>query len=185
MHKAWCSIEELPFYFFGSSIKFRGRKIDDSNPIWVRLLGWSQLSNPSDLLCWDIVHDVVATYKCAFLYIGVRMILLYSSCNSTVICNLFLLHRHEIHWLDLSKVAKGPFTSSQLIPSIARGYLRIDQMKYIYLSSYWLVIDSQLVHHCPVIWCSLFRFKLCHQIALSLLCHQIYLSVNQIRAWRY
>ena len=55
MHKAWCSIEEVPYYFSGSSIKFRGHtgwKIDDSNPIWVRLLGRSQLSNPSDLLCF-------------------------------------------------------------------------------------------------------------------------------------
>ena len=54
MHKAWCSIEEVPYYFSGSSIKFRGHtgwKIDDSNPIWVRLLGRSQLSNPSDLPC--------------------------------------------------------------------------------------------------------------------------------------
>ena len=38
----------------GSSIKFQGHtgwKIDDLNPIWVRLLGRSQLSNPSDLSC--------------------------------------------------------------------------------------------------------------------------------------
>ena len=38
----------------GSSIKFQGHtgwKMDDLNPIWVRLLGRSQLSNPSDLPC--------------------------------------------------------------------------------------------------------------------------------------
>ena len=38
----------------GSSIKFQGHtgwKIDDLNPIWIRLLGGSQLSNPSDLPC--------------------------------------------------------------------------------------------------------------------------------------
>ena len=55
MHKAWCSIEEVPYYFLGSSIKFWGHtswKMDDSNPIWVRLLGRSQLSNPSDLPCY-------------------------------------------------------------------------------------------------------------------------------------
>ena len=58
MHKAWCSIEEVPYYFSGSSIKFRGHtgwKINDSNPIWVRLLGRSQLSNPSDLPCYLFV----------------------------------------------------------------------------------------------------------------------------------
>ena len=52
IHKAWCSIEEVPYYFSGSSIKFQGHsgwKIDDMNSIWVRLLCRSQLSNPSDL----------------------------------------------------------------------------------------------------------------------------------------
>ena len=41
MHKVWCSIEEVPYYFLGSSIKFRGHtgwKIDNLNRIWVRLL---------------------------------------------------------------------------------------------------------------------------------------------------
>ena len=52
MHKAWCSIEEEAYYFFGSSIEFQGHtgwKIADFNPISVRLLGRSKLSNPSDL----------------------------------------------------------------------------------------------------------------------------------------
>ena len=54
MHKAWSSIEEVPYCFWRSSVKFQGHtgwKIDDWNPIWVRLLGRSQLSNPSDLPC--------------------------------------------------------------------------------------------------------------------------------------
>ena len=54
MPKAWSSIEEVPYCFTRSSVKFLGHtscKIDDSNPIWVRLLGRSQLSNPSDLPC--------------------------------------------------------------------------------------------------------------------------------------
>ena len=44
----------MPYCFFWSSIKFQGHtgwKINDLNPIWVRLLGRSQLSNPSDLPC--------------------------------------------------------------------------------------------------------------------------------------
>ena len=44
----------MPYCFLGSSIKFQGHtswKIDDLNPIWVRLLSRSQLSNPSDLPC--------------------------------------------------------------------------------------------------------------------------------------
>ena len=54
MHKAWHGIEKVPYCVFRLSIKFQGhsgRKIDDLNPIWVRLLGQSQLSNPSDLPC--------------------------------------------------------------------------------------------------------------------------------------
>ena len=52
MHKAWCSIEEVPYCFPRPSIKFqghKGQKIDDLDQIWARLLGRSQLSNPSDL----------------------------------------------------------------------------------------------------------------------------------------
>ena len=56
MHTAWCSIEELPYHCSRSPIKFqdhRGWKSYDLNPIWVRLLGRSQLSNPSDLPCFE------------------------------------------------------------------------------------------------------------------------------------
>ena len=51
-----CNVEEAPYNFSRSSIQFQshtGWKIDDLNPIWVRLLGRSQLSNPPDLPCWD------------------------------------------------------------------------------------------------------------------------------------
>ena len=56
MHKAWCSIEEVPYCFPRPSIKFqghKGQKIDDLDQIWARLLGRSQLSNPSDLPCFN------------------------------------------------------------------------------------------------------------------------------------
>ena len=55
IHRAWGSIEEVPYGFSRSSIKFQGhtgRKIDDLIPIWLRLLGWPQLSNPTDLPCF-------------------------------------------------------------------------------------------------------------------------------------
>ena len=48
-------VEEVPYYFSRSSIKFQGHtgwKINDLNPIWVRSLGRWQLSNPSDLPCF-------------------------------------------------------------------------------------------------------------------------------------
>ena len=49
---------------FRPSIKFQGHtgwKIDDLNPIWLRLLGPSQLSNPSDLPCCVCI--------CAYMHI--------------------------------------------------------------------------------------------------------------------
>ena len=52
MYKSELSMEEVPYCFSMSSIKFQGYKgckIDDLNPNWVRLLGWSQLASPSDL----------------------------------------------------------------------------------------------------------------------------------------
>ena len=62
IHNAWRSIEEVPYCFSRSSIKLQGHKgwqIDDLNPIWVSLLGRSQLSNPSDLpCCYGGVHEI-------------------------------------------------------------------------------------------------------------------------------
>ena len=62
MHKAWCNVEEVPYNFSRSSIRFQGHtgwKIDDLNPIWVRLLGQSQLSNPSVLPCFFYLKCLV------------------------------------------------------------------------------------------------------------------------------
>ena len=47
MHTAWHGIEQVPYCFARSSIKFEGhmrRKINDFNPISVRLLGlWQKM----------------------------------------------------------------------------------------------------------------------------------------------
>ena len=54
----------------GSSIKFQGHtgwKINDFNPIWVRLLGRSQLSNPSDLPCWPWNGRKLGPKSCFFV----------------------------------------------------------------------------------------------------------------------
>ena len=55
--QTWSNIEKVPYCFSRSFIKFQGHtgwKIDDFNPIWVRLTGRSQLSNPSDLPCLHV-----------------------------------------------------------------------------------------------------------------------------------
>ena len=78
MQKALSSVKEVPNCFLGSFIKFQsntGRKIYDLNPIWVRLLGPLQLSNPSDLPCLLKLDDTrgpfsnaEVIFKCSFLY---------------------------------------------------------------------------------------------------------------------
>ena len=44
-----------------------GRTIDDFNPIWIRLLGRSQLSNPSDLPCF--ILNYISANRCAKRYV--------------------------------------------------------------------------------------------------------------------
>ena len=60
----WCtytgyrSMGEVPYCFVRLSVKFQGntgQKIDDLDTIWARLLGQSQLSNPSDLPCETMI----------------------------------------------------------------------------------------------------------------------------------
>ena len=73
MHKNWCSVEDVPYFFFflRSSIKFQdhmGQKIDDLNPTWVILLGQSQLSNPSDLSCFFAVTKQLYEWFCPFVH---------------------------------------------------------------------------------------------------------------------
>ena len=52
MHKAWSSIEEVPFYYSRSSIKFwghTGQKIADFDPNWTNPDCTSSLNSPMDL----------------------------------------------------------------------------------------------------------------------------------------
>ena len=80
--QGWSDVEEVPYNFSRSSIKFQGHtgwKIDDLNPIWVRLLGRSQLSNPLDLPCF-----LINTFSYFFVntVINVSTMLLNSSLSS-------------------------------------------------------------------------------------------------------
>ena len=78
MHKAWHSMEEVPYCFLRSSIKFQGHtgwKRDAFNPIWVRLLGQSQLSNPSDLPCFFTIHGWNVSFSWNFCHVWKQRIL--------------------------------------------------------------------------------------------------------------
>ena len=76
MHKAWCHVEETPYNFSRSSVKFQGHtgwKIEDFNPIWVRLLGRSQLSNPQICLVMFHLKNVGETWlEIAFHFIHLQ-----------------------------------------------------------------------------------------------------------------
>ena len=61
MHKAWCSIEEVPYCFPRSSIKFQGhtgQKIANFDPNWACLDCNSSLNSPM-VLKWCTKLDVV------------------------------------------------------------------------------------------------------------------------------
>ena len=67
-----CAIEDVPYCVSRSSIIFQGQtggKIDHLNPIWVRLLGRSQLSNPSNSPCFSM--DNSGSHHACRLYIVV------------------------------------------------------------------------------------------------------------------
>ena len=114
MHKAWCSIKDVPYNFSGSSIKFWGHtgwKIDVWNAIWVRLLGWSQLSNPSDLPCSRLSNKAAAhiiTIVCTQLlckndlYVSHKYNCFCKETNSP----------HEIFWEQCDKFSYGLNTES-------------------------------------------------------------------------
>ena len=74
MHKAWRSIEEVPYCFSKSSIKFHGhtgRKIDDLNPIWDYLAGRSYQIPQICLVYLDmstVYHPAICWSDMNFMY---------------------------------------------------------------------------------------------------------------------
>ena len=105
MHKAWCSIEEVPYCFPRPSIKFqghKGQKIDDLDQIWARLLGRLQLSNPSDLPCLIQIPVFRGHLHCNGPYLYIRYIM---NTYSRLVQYLFsLLHPllHSLHFMVLT-----------------------------------------------------------------------------------
>ena len=112
MQNAWRSIEEVPYCFLGSSIKFLGHtgwKIDDLNPIWVRLPGRSQLSNPSDLPCfiWFFISTHNHNFVCSrperhaiWCYSVVWMLLICTSLPCGSVLFVCLLESDNVRYWD-------------------------------------------------------------------------------------
>ena len=81
----------MPYCFLGSSIKYQGHtgwKIDDLNPVWVRLLGRSQLSNPSDLPCLSMK---VSDLSCVILQNDVQMETVMGLFQKMIISHYFVM----------------------------------------------------------------------------------------------
>ena len=137
MHKAWSSIEEVPYCFWRSSVKFQGHtgwKIDDWNPIWVRLLGRSQLSNPSDLpwynhvrredkhLCYHVrcwpsctLFGQISILSCTLLSVMYVAMSNEIRLKSAPLLLFFLL------FFMFSQRSKGPLQCSENVKKAARG----------------------------------------------------------------
>ena len=90
-HKDGYSLDEVPYCFSRSFIKFLGYmgcKISDLNKVWIRLLGWSQLSNPSNLPC---------LFSCKMIkqnQLENHLVFLCHFCEAP-----FLLVKHTVTWI--------------------------------------------------------------------------------------
>ena len=144
IHKAWYSIEEVPYYFSRSSIKFQGptgRKIYDLNPICVRLRGRWQLSNPSDLPCLLWIPDAAQCPGSIWgaLNVGGRL----GSCAGNFVSIIF-----PFHWLTRAYILGLWFLAfGEVLPHCficimnTRGFFHFsfiyDEVKCLYLSFCW------------------------------------------------
>ena len=94
MHLKWCTKFHLVqkrclIVFRGHSSNFKVCLIDYFNPIWVRLLGQSQLSNPSDLPCDGIAWK---SGKIAIKCDGKSMIMIDNYLNMKEISKLLIFN---------------------------------------------------------------------------------------------
>ena len=98
MHKAWSSIEEVPYCIARSSVKFHGHTGGknwrfESN---LRLLGRSQLSNPSDLPCF-VTSDKVTSENDCLITSRVKKIVIHGNK-----CIILFLTRYFMSWMHNS-----------------------------------------------------------------------------------
>ena len=131
----------MPYCFGGSSIKFQGHtgwKIEDLNPVWVRILGRSQLSNPSDLPCCNF--GTILT-QCNRSNLGFPGISWRTHGGNGLKYGMLLYPDHLQNWLD--------YGYSLVIFSCDQAAL---QMVFsVCLSVRPSVHPSHLYHHVPII----------------------------------
>ena len=111
MHKAWSSIEEVPYCFARSSIKFHGHTGGkkwrfESN---LRLLGRSQLWNPSDLPCCNFDHSFKIAHKSWGLFHGTYISACYPFSHAFSRSFGDREHRNAIYGCLIFKYSQGPY----------------------------------------------------------------------------
>ena len=158
MHKAWCVIEKLPYDFSGSSIKFQGHtgwKIDDMNPIWVRLLGLSQLSNPSGLPCLNFPFKIKSRHPMDLFcdhWDNWSKIIWWDkqTCNALVVwmkqncnCGPILISTANLYYLKVSLYDRLlPLSLTATEPVTLRDIMRL---KFMEMRVIWILMDFRLV----------------------------------------
>ena len=145
----------MPYCFFGSSIKFQGHtgwKIDDLIPIWVRLLGRSQLSNPSDLPCLIIPPASTKLIGGVYWYHLVRL----SVCPSVRLSVCSSVDR-IVSALYLQQYSSDPFYICTSYQATSEGVSRVMPVSKLKNLRFWGIrkickFDFVIFWHWDPIW---------------------------------
>ena len=112
--QSWCNVEEVLYNCLSSSIKFQGHvgwKINNLDPIWVRLLGRLQLSNPSDLPCFYLLFIMIPLERRTLIQWNMNKYLLFTC--------IFVVYRQYIECLAAWLIARHGIMSDTGIRCIS------------------------------------------------------------------
>ena len=149
------SIEEVPYCFSRSSIKFQGHtgwKIEDLNPISVRLLGQSQLSNPSDLPCFLMPNRVFQTFRQPWLSVAIFFIQTFGKCSlySSV---RWLWNRLKACWVPVALSNTSQFVVLTVCSAIVKWcHALLEVLSFYFVFSHceaiarWVLIPGSHFH---------------------------------------
>ena len=133
IHKAWCSLEEVPYCFSRSSVKFQGhtgKKIVDFDPNWVFPDSNSSLNSPMAMKWCTKLH--VTQKRCPFVFAGHPSNFKFTRLNFFSIFTQIGLFRtvtpvwiHQWLWNDaqsLMLLRRGALLFSKVIRHISRSH---------------------------------------------------------------
>ena len=158
MRKASRSIVQVPCCFVRSFIKFEGhtrRKIDDVNPIWVRLLSLSQLSHLQICLVFKYnwlalnkrMWDCCITSNLNIISSAFKMNTLYNVDIFVFIKHFIRVFYHIVQDYTISKICftLGPIAKCKTVVKTVRYMMQL--IKYIQCGA---VITRSVSHQCSL-----------------------------------